>query len=199
MKSIFIQASAVFLSLFFIQCTASKQSNLNVHLFSGVDIEGKTVKLSEIRDARRIALNVYSPTCVPCYKEIPTLNYLYKEYSAGNHLKFFMVVDPYLITESPASEKEETVTAKASGIMKEEAVKRKIDLPVLIMKKPFQVVSGQNSTALITGTPETLLFKTDPLILYYNFIGAISEKEKEEEITADAKVKFFKSIAGAPK
>ena len=199
MQSIFIQASLLFVSVFLIQCTASKQSNLNVHLFSGVDTEGKTVRLSDIKDVRRVALNVYSPTCVPCYKEIPTLNYLYKEYSSGNHLKFFMVVDPYLITESAPTENEEAVTAKASAIMKEETAKRKIALPVLMMKRPFQVVSGQNSTALITGTPETLLFKTDPLILYYNFIGAVSEKEKEEEIAADAKVKFFKSIAGAPK
>ena len=104
-----------------------------------------------------------------------------------------MVVDPYSIIDGMDGKPFEDVYPEAMRVMKEEVKNRNIELPVLIMKPPFKVTPGEG---LITGTPETLLFKTNPLILYYNFIGSISEQESLEVLKNDLKVKFFKRIIG---
>lgn len=171
-------------------CTAKTESNLHVDKFQGVDLEGRPVQLKDSK-AVRLAINVYSPSCVPCYKEIPTLNYLYREMKEKNLGEFYMVVDPLLLVEEGLSVEE--TERKATLIMKEEIAKRGIELPVLIMRPPFKV---DTKKGLVTGTPETLLFRTSPLLLYYNFIGSISEKSEISEIEKDSKVKFFKRILG---
>lgn len=176
-----------------LSCYTQKQSNFDISEYEGIDLEGKSVVLSNLPEFRRIALNVYSPTCVPCVKEIPALNYLHSEMKRENLGAFFMVVDPYNVTAEEDSVPFEEVSKKAAEIMKREVVEKKIDLPVLIMKKPFKV---EPKNGLITGTPETLLFKTKPLILYYNFIGAINESGNLEEIKKDNKVNFFKKVIG---
>lgn len=104
-----------------------------------------------------------------------------------------MVVDPYSIVDSSENKSFEEVYPQAVQLMQEEVIKRNITLPVIIMRPPFKVTPGGG---LITGTPETLLLKTNPLILYYNFIGSISEKESIEAIQNDLKVKFFKRTVG---
>lgn len=175
-----------------ISCRTEKHSNLDVDSFVGVDLEGNSKILKEM-NSPRLAINVYSPTCVPCFKEIPTLNYLRKEMVRTGLGEFFMVVDPYSITDQLEEVPFESIYEEAKKIMKEEVTKRGIELPILIMKPPFKVTPGKG---LITGTPETLLFKTKPLILYYNFIGSISENENSEEIQNDLKVKFFKRVLG---
>jgi len=48
----------------------------------------------------------------------------------------------------------------------------------------------------MTGRPETLLFKTNPLILYYNFIGPLSEEKDISIIQNQNKIKFFKLMLG---
>lgn len=173
-------------------CRTKRESNLNVQAFIGVDLSGNEISLKEEKTPR-IAINVYSPTCIPCFKEIPSLNYLRKEMLRSQLGEFYMVVDPYSITDGMEGKPFEDVYPVAARMMKEEVKNRNIDLPVLIMKPPFQVTPGEG---LITGTPETLLFKTNPLILYYNFIGSISERESLEDIKIDLKVKFFKRIIG---
>ena len=77
--------------------------------------------------------------------------------------------------------------------MEKEVLEKKIELPILIMKRPFRVSQGDG---LITGRPETLLFKMNPLILYYNFIGPISEGNETKFIENENKVKFFKLMLG---
>ena len=67
-----------FLVVILLSCSTHKQSNFHVEKFVGVTLEGQEVAMRELT-ARRIALNVYSPTCVPCYKELPALHYLYDE------------------------------------------------------------------------------------------------------------------------
>lgn len=173
-------------------CRTKKESNLQVDAFIGVDLSGKELKLKE-STSPRVALNVYSPTCIPCFKEIPTLNFLRKEMLQAGLGEFYMVVDPFSISDRTEESSFDTLFPEARAIMEEERVKRNIELPILIMKPPFRVTPGKG---MITGTPETLLFKTQPLILYYNFIGSICEKESPDEIQNDSKVKFFKRVMG---
>ena len=138
---------------------------------------------------QRFALNFYSPTCIPCVKELPALNYLHSQIE-NNDVAIYIAVDPYIIVENDLLAKEEIIK-EATLIMKKEVVKRGIRLPVIILDKNVVKEGG-----LLTGTPETLLMETDPLLLYYNFIGAISEKQSPQEIIADNKVKFFTKMLG---
>jgi hypothetical protein len=180
------------LFIFGMDCRTKRESNLNVQTFIGIDLTGKEVSLKD-EVTPRVAINVYSPTCIPCFKEIPSLNYLRKEMLHSKLGEFYMVVDPYNIVDGMDGKPFEDVYPEAMRVMKEEVKNRNIELPVLIMKPPFKVTPGEG---LITGTPETLLFKTNPLILYYNFIGSISERESLEDLKNDLKVKFFKRIIG---
>ncbi len=181
------------LALFlFFGCGASKTSNFHVNQFSGVDLEGKLVELGKV-STPNLVLNVYSPTCVPCYKEIPTLNYLYKELEKTKLGKLYIAVDPFIVLEDPESLTIESREKKTIELMQEEVKKRNIQVPVLVMKPEFRVTP---QGGLITGTPETLIFHTDPLRLYYNFIGSICEKTNLEDIQNDSKVKFFKKLLG---
>jgi hypothetical protein len=180
------------LFIFSMDCRTKRESNLNVQTFVGVDLTGKEVSLKDEKTPR-VAINVYSPTCIPCFKEIPSLNYLRNEMLHSRLGEFYMVVDPYSIIDGMDGKPFEDVYPEAMKVMKEEVKNRKIELPILIMKPPFKVTPGEG---LITGTPETLLFKTTPLILYYNFIGSISEQESLEDLKNDLKVKFFKRIIG---
>jgi hypothetical protein len=180
------------LFIFVMNCRTKRESNLNVQTFVGVDFTGKEISLKDEKTPR-VAINVYSPTCIPCFKEIPSLNYLRNEMLHSRLGEFYMVVDPYSIIDGMDGKPFEDVYPEAMRVMKEEVKNRKIELPVLIMKPPFKVTPGEG---LVTGTPETLLFKTNPLILYYNFIGSISEQESLEDLKNDLKVKFFKRIIG---
>ena len=172
-------------------CAKERVPNFSSDRLEGVSLDGRQVRLADIR-ADRLALNVYSPTCVPCVKEIPTLNFLYKEFMTRGRISFYLVVDPYLVVENSEGKDEALVIAAARKIMQDEVIKRNINLPVLIMKKPFAVGEKQ----LVSGTPETLLFHTEPLVLYYNFIGSISEETVPEKIARDTKVGFFKKMLG---
>lgn len=176
----------------FISCRTKKESNLNIDSLSGVDLNGKDLHFKDIQSPR-VSINVYSPTCIPCFKEIPTLNFLRREILKAGLGEFYMVVDPFSLSDKSEETSFEVVYAEVKSVMEEEKAKRNIELPILVMRPPFKVTPGKG---LITGTPETLLFKTQPLILYYNFIGSISEKEDLEEIQNDPKVKFFKRVIG---
>ncbi len=180
-----------FLFLFF-GCEVSQSSNLGIENFKGYLLNGNLVTLQSLTYPR-VVLNVYSPTCVPCYKEIPTLNLIHQELEKTRFGKLYIAIDPYLILENVGNHNEETIYQEAAKIMLEEVRKRNIQADVLIMKPPFQVTPRGG---LITGTPETLLFKTNPLRLYYNFIGSISEKTNPEEIQNDSRYKFFMKILG---
>jgi|LauGreDrversion4_1035100.scaffolds.fasta_scaffold48528_3 hypothetical protein len=180
------------LFIFGMDCRTKRESNLNVQTFVGVDLTGKEVSLKDEKTPR-VAINVYSPTCIPCFKEIPSLNYIRNEMLNSRLGEFYMVVDPYSIVDGMDGKPFEDVYPEAMRVMREEVKNRKIELPILIMKPPFKVTPGEG---LVTGTPETLLFKTNPLILYYNFIGSISEQESLEDLKNDLKVKFFKRIIG---
>ncbi|MCX7997975.1 MAG: TlpA family protein disulfide reductase [Leptospiraceae bacterium] len=178
--------------LFLWNCGITQSSNLGVENFSGFTLDGKLIQLSSL-NIPRVALNVYSPTCMPCYKEIPTLNLIQKELEKSKLGKLYVVVDPNSILEDAENLSQEEKIQQAQNFMKEEVQKRNIQVEVLIMNPPFQVTPGKG---LVTGTPETLLFKTNPFRLYYNFIGSICEKDSEEEIQKDSRYKFFMKILG---
>lgn len=189
MKPIFIFLIFTLLT----NCFSKKQSNFDISLYEGVDLSGKNRLLSEL-PLRRLAINVYAPTCIPCVKEIPALNFLFQDISKDKSIGFYLVVDPYdIVPDSDPSMSFEELFPKAKSIMEKEVLDKKIELPILIMKRPFRVSQGDG---LITGRPETLLFKTNPLILYYNFIGPLSEEKDLNLIQNENKVKFFKLMLG---
>ncbi|EKR72900.1 redoxin domain protein [Leptospira noguchii str. 2006001870] len=171
----------------------SEQSNLGIQEFQGITLDGQPVRLSEVK-ASRLILNVYGPNCVPCIKEIPALNYLYQEMQKDPKVQFYMAVDPSLFFDNSEVMSEDEMLTKVIPLVKDEIQRYKIQVPILLMKKPFQV---SRTNSIITGTPETLLFKTKPFILYYNFIGPISEEENPQRLTVDQKILFFKRMAGS--
>ena len=181
------------LTAFLANCYSQKQSNFDVSLYEGLDLLGKPIVLAEL-PLRRLAINVYAPTCIPCVKEIPALNYLFQEVNKDKSLGLYMVVDPYdIVPDAEPTSSFDELHPKAKAIMEKEVSEKKIDLQILIMKRPFRVSQGDG---LITGRPETLLFKTKPLILFYNFIGPISEEKELNLIQTENKVKFFKLMLG---
>lgn len=181
------------LTAFLANCYSQKQSNFDVSLYEGLDLLGKPIVLAEL-PLRRLAINVYAPTCIPCVKEIPALNYLFQEVNKDKSLGLYMVVDPYdIVPDAEPTSSFDELYPKAKAIMEKEVSEKKIDLQILIMKRPFRVSQGDG---LITGRPETLLFKTKPLILFYNFIGPISEEKELNLIQTENKVKFFKLMLG---
>ncbi|WP_406600487.1 TlpA family protein disulfide reductase [Leptospira sanjuanensis] len=183
----------VLLTLFVNVCAPSEQPNLGVQDFQGVTLDGKIVRLSEVV-APRLVVNVYGPNCVPCIKEIPALNYLYREMQKDPKIQFYMAVDPALFFDEPETMSEEELLTKALPLVKEEIQKYGIQVPTLLMKKPFRV---SRTGSIVTGTPETLLFKTKPFVLYYNFIGPISEEANPQRLSVDQKLLFFKRMAGS--
>lgn len=183
----------LFVLLYFLLfCSPKVESNFGVDKYEGVYLDERTIKFSEL-EYERIAFNVYSPTCIPCIKEIPALNYIHSMIPDKKKSVIFMVVDPYFIVENSENKKLEEVFRQAKEIMQKEVKTRKIEFPVILMKKPFQV---NPEGGLIIGTPETLLFKNRPFTLYYNFIGPISEIGEVINLEKDAKVRFFLRMIG---
>ncbi|ABZ95241.1 Conserved hypothetical protein [Leptospira biflexa serovar Patoc strain 'Patoc 1 (Ames)'] len=186
----FMKASLILItSLCLISCAPAKSSYFGEGTFVGVTPSGEEIRFANL-GKDQIALNVYSPDCVPCWKEIPALNLLHAEIQNKFPNKaLFMVVDPYQIVPDVTDELPfGQVYQLAKDRMNLEIKNRNIQVPIVFMKKPFRVKEG----GLVTGTPETLLFETNPLRLYYNFLGSISELTNKEEIQKDSKFQFFR-------
>ncbi|TGL08571.1 hypothetical protein EHQ43_05915 [Leptospira bouyouniensis] len=186
----FMKASLIlFISLCLISCAPAKSSYFGEGTFVGVSASGEEIIFANL-EKDQIALNVYSPDCVPCWKEIPALNLLHSEIQNKFPNKvLFMVVDPYQIVPDITDELPfGQVYQLAKERMNLEIKNRNIQVPIVFMKKPFRVKEG----GLVTGTPETLLFETKPLRLYYNFLGSISELSNKESIEKDPKFNFFR-------
>ncbi len=188
----------LFLSLFTltfatIACTPARSSFFGEPEWVGVGFSGNEVVLDTLPYSR-LVINVYSPDCVPCWKEIPALNYIESEWFKGrSDIKFYIAVDPYqILTEISETASWEEVYPKAKVRMLEEVKNRSIGAEMLFLKKPFQV----SQSSLVTGTPETLLFETRPLRLYYNFIGSITEETDPKLLATDRKLQFLKHQIG---
>lgn len=186
----FMKASLILIiSLCLISCAPAKTSYFGEGSFVGVMATGEEIQFASL-EKDQIALNVYSPDCVPCWKEIPALNLLHAELQNKYPSKaIYMVVDPYQIVPDVTDELPfGKVYQMAKERMESEIKNRKIQLPIVYMKQPFRVKEG----GLVTGTPETLLFETKPLRLYYNFLGSISEQTTKDTIEKDPKFNFFR-------
>jgi len=174
-------------------CAPTKSSYFGEENWVAVTSDGKEIKFSQL-EKEQLALNVYAPNCAPCQREVPTLNFLSKEIETKFPTKaIYMVVDPYqIVPDLPADVSWGEAFAKAKKVMEKEKSDYQIQIPILFMKHPFTIVPN----SLVNGTPETLLFETKPLRLYYNFIGSISEEVKAEDIVKDLKVAFFRHQFG---
>ena len=186
-----------FISFFVGFCANQESSNFQIDKFNGVELEtGKHIFFSKIKNSQNLVLNVYAPKCPPCLAEINTLEYLYEEIQKKKDIQLFMIVDPELtlnrVDITTENKTTEQILKEAAEVMRKEKEKYNISLPIILMHKPFKI----STKGLVTGMPETLLFKTSPLILYYNFLGPIAIEKDLEKIKKEPKVLFLKRMLG---
>ena len=93
MVNIMSKLIIILILIFFSFCAREHVSNFSVNQMEAVTLDGKSIKLSSLK-ADRLALNIYSPTCVPCVKELPVLGLLYDEFKAKGSVKLFIAIDP---------------------------------------------------------------------------------------------------------
>ena len=120
-----------FLSFTFLfTCYSEKQSNFDVSQYEGLDFSGNKVILKDL-PFRRLAINVYAPTCIPCVKEIPALNYIYREISPDKTLGFYMVVDPYdIVTDADmAASRLKSYTPRQKRLWKKKFLLKRLNFP----------------------------------------------------------------------
>ncbi|MBX7058057.1 MAG: TlpA family protein disulfide reductase [Leptospirales bacterium] len=180
--------SLLFLALAAAQCRPAAHSAFGVGSWQGRSPEGRILRLAELQTPALI-LNFYSPTCAPCIAELPALNALYRE-ARSRGAKMFLAVelDPeeFQIALAPAASEEERFQAVVARL-RQDVVRYHIEPPILIMDPDFRI---DPSSGLITGTPETLFFRTAPLRLDYNFIGPITTARDGATIAADTRYQF---------
>lgn len=169
-------------------CSPTKKPNFGVEHWKGETLEGETVDFSKV-DAPRMVVNFYSPTCQPCIEELPALNYFYDQLRERG-IPFYMAVESWpepnglpLTDDAP---REKILSAVKERIRKD-VEKYNIRVPIVIMDESFHIEPG---FGLITGTPETLIFSTDPMVLEYNFIGPISTATTPGELESDSRLNF---------
>ncbi len=192
MKRVFF-LSAVLCFFGVISCRPGLASNLNVDHWSAVDAADAPVHFAELKTAGLI-LNFYSPTCGPCIQEIPALNAYYRETQKRN-MQMYMALEqnPSAHGLTPAAD---ASPAQIRGLirdrMKQDIARYKIEIPFVIMDSSFKVstIAVGSPDGLITGTPETLLFRTNPLSLDYNFVGPISAAPDEKTAVKDVRFIF---------
>ena len=175
-------------------CRPEPQSNLKVDTWQGRVISdgpqvNQNIKFSELKTPRLI-LNVYSPTCVPCIQEIPALEVLYKK-TLEKKGRLYMIVEgrpeafDLKVPEGATQEQKFQIVVER---IRADIKKYKIKIPVVVMGPEFEVSYERGP---VTATPETLFFKTGPLTLEYNFIGAVSTIQKEEDLKLDSRFQFI--------
>jgi thiol-disulfide isomerase/thioredoxin len=152
-------------------------------------LDGSQVSFSNISSSLLI-LNFYSPTCQPCVEELPALEILY-ERARKKGATMFIVLEG-----NPASHGlSETANPEESYIsirnrMINDVNRYHITIPVAIIDPEFPVFGEKG---LITGTPETLILKTAPLVPKYNFVGPIASAGKIDEMLKDERLIFILS------
>lgn len=163
--------------------------------FSGLsirDLEGNRWFLKDIKKPVLI-INFYSPTCLPCIEELPALHMVYEEAKRLNY-EMFLGIEPSLeknLSDVPPKYSHMPFNEESFIILKEhmkqEIKKRNIQIPIYIFEPPFFIDKDQ----FITGTPETLIFTTQPLRLRYNFIGPIATTDEVEKIKFHTRYQFM--------
>lgn len=176
------------LSGFCLGCRPALQSHFDVSKWRGEVLEsGQTVEFQKVA-APGVILNVYSPTCVPCIAELPALHVLEAE-ARRQGLEMYMVADAR--PESHGLEIGDATPAEARAALRArlnaDVKKYDIRIPLVIMDDTFRVEPRQG---LVSGTPETMLFRTEPFTLAYNFVGPVAAVEAVEELAKDTRFQF---------
>lgn len=156
------------------------------------DFNNKRISLQEIQNPVFL-MNFYSPTCAPCIEELPTLHLIYNQIQRYN-FDLFLVVEPdleknvpYVPIEFQNKNFDENSMQYLLSLLKEEKIKRNIQIPMYVVEPPFKIDRNQ----IVTGTPETLIFTTNPLRLHYNFIGPIATSKDLERIKNNTRYIFL--------
>lgn len=188
-----MKKSFIIILIFLISCTNSIKnyddffSNLSFR-----DLEGNKWNLNNINKTV-IIINFYSPTCAPCIEELPALHMIYQEAKRLNY-EMFLAIEPDLEKNLPVVPENfknqpynDEIYLFLRDVIKQEIKRRNISIPVYIFEPPFRIDKDQ----IITGTPETLIFTTQPLRLRYNFIGPIATTENIEDLKWNTRYQFF--------
>lgn len=135
--------------------------------WKGKTLDGRPFDLQSVPSAIVVA-NVYSPTCVPCIDELPALDFLAGELRKKEGALFLLVDGAPEKHGLPESATQEQLRERLLA----DVQRYKIASPVVIMEKSFRTAEPG---AFITGTPETIFFRTGPLRPVYLFLGPIME------------------------
>ncbi len=185
-KSLLLSIIVILMTM--ISCAPGEKSRFGVENWKGETLDGKPVSFSSI-DSARFVVNFYSPTCQPCIEEIPALNVYARELKKSG-IPVYMAVESWPesngLSLSDSDPRERIMTAVKERIAKD-VKKYNIEVPIVIMDEDFKITPGYG---LITGTPETLVFDTNPLVLRFNFIGPISTATEEEDLSKDSRLIF---------
>lgn len=176
-----------FWTLTFAQCSPKPRSNLGVDRLSGWTLDGRQVHLASLQ-APALVLNFYSPICKPCIEELPALHRFYEE-AVRSGIPMYIALEPDLEKngiEGVNTADEAEIRKHLFARMLEDVKQYDIKIPVMILDRPFAIEPGN----LVTGTPETLLFRTAPLRLHYNFIGPLSTAKNDGELARSSRFRF---------
>ncbi len=161
-------------------------------------LDDQIFRIEEIK-TKGIIINFYSPTCLPCIEELPALHLLYSE-SENFNFSMFLAVESSLekhLPEIPDGFDELNFDEKSKNlliqVLRKEIQQRNIQIPMILVDRPFRIDSDQ----MITGTPETLFFSTNPLNLHYNIVGPITNQTNQELIRKDSKYIFARNLIQA--
>lgn len=188
-----MKKSFIIILIFLISCTNSiKNYDDFFSKLSFRDLEGNKWNLNNINKTV-IIINFYSPTCAPCIEELPALHMIYQEAKRLNY-EMFLAIEPDLEKNLPVVPENfknqpynDEIYLFLRDVIKQEIKRRNISIPVYIFEPPFRIDKDQ----IITGTPETLIFTTQPLRLRYNFIGPIATTENIEDLKWNTRYQFF--------
>ncbi|MCE9597202.1 MAG: TlpA family protein disulfide reductase [Spirochaetia bacterium] len=169
-------------------CRPQETPNFGVDRWSGKLLDGTAIRFADTK-APHLVINFYSPTCEPCIQEIPALELLSEEAKRRN-IPMYMALEGNPISHGlnlPAGAAAEDVFDAIRNRMLEDIQKYSIRIPVLIMDPEFKI---DPRAGTVTGTPETLVFSMNPMMLRYNFIGPISVSNNPERITRESRYQF---------
>lgn len=177
----------ILLGLIMSACSEEK-NNFETADWSGDLLTGGEVKFSELKSPT-VVLNFYSPTCRPCIEELPALNLLYQS-AKIDKIPVYIAVEANpeshglpVLSDDP---REERLSAIKKRLL-EDVERYDIRVPMVILSDRFRM---NPEYGLITGTPETMLFSTDPFVLRYNFIGPLSVLENPNDLMMDSRLTF---------
>ncbi|MBW7857228.1 MAG: TlpA family protein disulfide reductase [Leptonema sp. (in: Bacteria)] len=182
-----MRTTALILVLGLVSCGPKPHSNLGVDSWGGYTIDGQQVKLNDL-NSPAVILNFYSPICQPCIEELPSLEKLYQD-AKQKQVAMYLALEPDLekngIDNVETNDLNKIRSLLVERVMQD--VKRYgIEIPILIMNKPFSI----EANGIVTGTPETLFFRTNPLRLHYNFIGPISIATTQTDLEKSSRYHF---------